>query len=35
MHEGAKSGILHAYAQLNHFSLYTPFTKLPPAFLVF
>jgi hypothetical protein len=32
---GAKSGKLHAHAQLTHGNPYEPFTNLPIAFLVF
>jgi hypothetical protein len=32
---GAKSGMLHAHAQLNPIIPYKPFTNLPLAFLVF
>jgi hypothetical protein len=35
MYGGAKSGILHAHAQLTHINPYKPFTKLYLAFLVF
>jgi hypothetical protein len=32
---GAKSGMLHSHAQLNHISPSKPFTNLPLVFLLF
>jgi hypothetical protein len=32
---GAKSGMLHGHAPLNHVNPYKPFTNLPLAILVF